>query len=32
MADQAVYSDLRLGDADLQQWRQVVLDELETKR
>jgi type II secretory pathway pseudopilin PulG len=32
MADQAVYSDLHLGDADLQQWRQVVADELaETK-
>jgi hypothetical protein len=28
MADQAVYSDLHLGDADLQQWRQVVMDEL----
>ena len=28
MADQAVYSDLNLGDADLKQWRQVVIDEL----
>ena len=32
MADQAVYSDLQLADADLKQWRQVVVDELaETK-
>jgi hypothetical protein len=28
MADQASYSDLHLGDADLKQWRQVVMDEL----
>jgi hypothetical protein len=33
MADQAVYSDLHIGDADLMQWRQVVVDELaEAKR
>jgi hypothetical protein len=33
MADQAVYSDLNFADADLQQWRQVVVDELaETKK
>lgn len=33
MADQAVYSDLQLAEADLQQWRQVVMAELaETKR
>jgi hypothetical protein len=28
MADQATYSDLNFGDADLAQWRQVVMDEL----
>jgi hypothetical protein len=33
MADQATYSDLQVGDADLHQWRQVVVDELaEAKR
>jgi hypothetical protein len=33
MADQAMYSDLNLGVADLQQWRQVVASELaETKK
>jgi hypothetical protein len=33
MADQASYSDLHFGEADLQQWRQVVMNELaETKR
>lgn len=33
LADQASYSDLHLGDADLQAWSQVVLDALkETKR
>jgi len=32
MADQAMYSDLNLGVDDLQQWRQAVMSELETKR
>ena len=31
MADQASYSDLQFEDADLRQWRQVVLDELAEK-
>ena len=32
MADQAMYSDLNIAAADLQQWRQVVVSELETKK
>ena len=32
MADQAMYSDLNIAAADLQQWRQVVVAELETKK
>jgi hypothetical protein len=32
MADQAIYSDLQLGEADLKQWRQVVVELAETKK
>ncbi|MCE0522415.1 MAG: BatD family protein [Methylacidiphilales bacterium] len=31
MADQASYSDLHFADADLRQWRQIILDELAEK-
>jgi hypothetical protein len=31
MADQASYSDLHFGDADLREWRQIVVNELAEK-